>query len=272
MISMNRFCPKCGSPVDSGKKFCPKCGAPLQGQEARPSNEGNETAGQQKWILCAAATIILLGGGFLGYQHFGGDKQSVSPPAATSSAAAQSKPDASSKQGEADAQPVDQYLQKAKDQMKRMGIDVAKVTAYSGYVEDYDKGFMALADGKLWIVDMKNHRAATIENPECLKKFHDYFKKAQANSIIVKFNILNDTPGEDQGMGEWNGNDHYLPMFISWKLDGKNTVDSGLFTGKGKNPGHYHAYLYEQKNVDLAHVFLAKANQLASDAERRGVI
>lgn len=35
-------------------------------------------------------------------------------------------------------------------------------------------------------------------------------------------------------MGEWNGNDHYLPMFISWKLDGKNTVDSGLFTGKGK--------------------------------------
>lgn len=177
MISMNRFCPKCGSPVDSGKKFCPKCGAPLQGQEARPSNEGNETAGQQKWILCAAAAIILLGGGFLGYQHFGGDKQSVSPPAATSSAAAQSKPDASSKQGEADAQPVDQHLQKAKDQMKRMGIDVAKVTAYSGYVEDYDKGFMALADGKLWIVDMKNHRAATIENPECLKKFHDYFKK-----------------------------------------------------------------------------------------------
>ena len=77
---MNRFCPKCGSPVDSGKKFCPKCGAPLQGQEARPSNEGNETAGQQKWILCAAAAIILLGGGFLGYQHFGGDKQSVSPP------------------------------------------------------------------------------------------------------------------------------------------------------------------------------------------------
>lgn len=136
MISMNRFCPKCGSPVDSEKKFCPKCGAPLQGQEARLSNEGNETAGQPKWILCAAAAIILLGGGFLGYQHFGGDKQSVSPPAATSSAAAQSKPDASSKQGEADAQPVDQYLQKAKDQMKRMGIDAAKVTAYSGYVED----------------------------------------------------------------------------------------------------------------------------------------
>ncbi len=270
---MNRFCPKCGSPVDSMKKFCPKCGAPLQGQAVRSSAVAGQTAEKQKkWIIYAAAALILLGGGFFGAQHFGGEKQSVATPAAASFAVAQSKAAASSKQGEAEAQPIDPYLQKAKDQMKNMGIDVAKVIAYSGYVEDYDKGFMVMADGKLWIVDMKNHRVATIENPECLKKFHDYFKKAQANSVIVKFNILNDTPGEDQGMGEWNGSDHYLPMFISWKLDGKNTIDSGLFTGKGKSPGHYHAYLYEQKNVDLAHIFLARANQLASDAERRGVL
>lgn len=270
---MNRFCPKCGSPVDGMKKFCPTCGAPLQGQAVRTSTTTGQTAEEQKkWIVYAAAALILLGGGFFGYQHFSGDKQGASTPVAASSAVAQSKSATSSKQGEADTQPVDQHLQKAKDQMKKMGIDVTKVTAYSGYAEDYDKGFMVMADGKLWIADVKNHRVATIENPECLKEFHNYFKKAQANSIIVKFNILNDTPGEDQGMGEWNGNDHYLPMFISWKLDGKNTVDSGLFTGKGKNPGHYHAYLYEQKNVDLAHVFLAEANQLASDAERRGVI
>ena len=270
---MNRFCPKCGSPVDSGKKFCSKCGAPLQGQEVSPSAMGSsQSGGQAKWIIYAAAALILLGGGFFGAQHFGGEKQSVSTPAAASSAVAQSKPAASSKQGEATTQPIDQYLQKAKEQMKNVGIDVTKVTAYSGYVEDYDKGFMVMADGKLWIVDMRNHRVATIENSACLKEFHNYFKKAQANSIIVKFNILNDTPGEDQGMGEWNGNDHYLPMFISWKLDGKNTVDNGLYTGKGRSPGHYHGYLYEQKNVDLAHVFLSKANQLASDAERRGVL
>lgn len=270
---MNKFCPKCGTPVMPENKFCPKCGASLNGQRPNVAGEKIEPeADKSKMIVCALIAAVAIGGGFWGYSHFSAEKPAESLAVSSSTDTAGQAGSGSSSVKEPEAKPaIDESLQRGKELIQKMGVEVKNIEAFSGYVEQ-NSGFMAKLDGKVMIFDTANHRVAEVKNPECLKEFQAGRKKGGTNSVIVKFNILNDTPGEDRNSGEWNGTDHYIPMFICWKLEGIKSVDAGIYTGKGKNPGHYHGYLYEQKNVDLAHVFLATADKLAGDMDRRGVL
>ena len=128
-------------------------------------------------------------------------------------------------------------------------------------------GFMAQANGKKYIVDLKNNRVASIENPatvfDSLNKGSDLF--------IVQFLIRNDSYDKDHHYGEWRGSHHLIPMYILAERDnnGNMVPETRIFSGEGASPGHYHGDILEPKNTDLATLFL---NEIPHFAEKTGAL
>ena len=128
-------------------------------------------------------------------------------------------------------------------------------------------GFMAQANGKNYIADLKNNRVASIENPaavfDSLSKGSDLF--------IVQFLVHNDSYDKDHHYGEWRGNHHLIPMYILAEQDsnGNMAPETRIFSGEGASPGHYHGDIRERKNTDLAALFL---NEIPLFAEKTGVL
>ena len=155
--------------------------------------------------------------------------------------------------------------QSAEAELQRFGIQ-GTVTA-STYGNN-PNGFMARVNDKNYIVDLANNRIASIEN-------HDYFfnelllKRTKKDGLaIVQFLIHNDGYGKDFKCGEWRGSHHLFPMYILFEYDANgNAVPEGrIFSGEGAAPGHYHSTVYEQKNIDLAKLFLSQAFLFAENA------
>lgn len=137
-----------------------------------------------------------------------------------------------------------------------------------------DKGFMALWKGEVFIIDLQNKRVSAIGNTKSMLKFREQVKNHQTGPAIVQFLIPNDNHDQDKDAGCWDDEQdlHILPIYMLWKYDGNKVVDAGLYTGNGPHPSHYQGYLYEQKNVDLAHLFMSETIPFLEDAVNRGVL
>ena len=128
-------------------------------------------------------------------------------------------------------------------------------------------GFMAKVEDKNYIVDLKNNRIASIENPaavfDSLNKGSDLF--------IVQFLVRNDSYDKDHHYGEWRGSHHLIPMYILAESDsnGNMVPETRIFSGEGASPGHYHGDIREPKNTDLAALFL---KEISLFAEKTGVL
>lgn len=129
-------------------------------------------------------------------------------------------------------------------------------------------GFMARVDGKNYIVDLKNDRVASIENPDSF--FDELLQKREKQDglAIVQFLVRNDRYDKDNLYGEWRGNHHLIPMYILFDYDANgNALPEGrIFSGEGASPGHYHGDIHEQKNIDLAKLFLDQGFLFAEQA------
>ena len=130
------------------------------------------------------------------------------------------------------------------------------------------EGFMARVSDKNYIVDLKNNRVASIENDDYF--FNELLTKREKKDglAIVQFLIRNDSYDKEHHCGEWRGSHHLLPMYILFEYDANgNAVPEGrIFSGEGAAPGHYHSTVYEQKNIDLAKLFLNQAFLFAEKA------
>lgn len=138
-----------------------------------------------------------------------------------------------------------------------------------------DKGFMVLFKGEIYIVDLQNNRIAFIDNPQVLYNFRALVKDHKKGRVIVWFKVPFDDHDQDKSAGYWRKNEsyelHVLPIYMLWEFDGDKVVDAGLYTGNGENPSHFQGYLQEQKNVDLAHLFMSETIPFLQDVEDRGV-
>ena len=149
--------------------------------------------------------------------------------------------------------------------LQRFGIQGAVTASTYG---NNPEGFMVRVNDKNYIVDVKNNRIASIENDDYF--FNELLLKREKKDdlAIVLFLIHNDGYGKDYHCGEWRGSHHLFPMYILFEYDANgNAVPEGrIFSGEGATPGHYHSTVYEQKNVDLAKLFLNQAFLFAKKA------
>lgn len=160
-------------------------------------------------------------------------------------------------------------LDKTYDVISSMGV-TGNVTASS--YENSDKGFMAIVDRKAMIFDTKNNQYAIVDNINCIQDFANQVSNKARGPIIVRLAIPNATHDQDEKAGFWEGNTHHIPFYIVWNYGNNQPVDDGLFTGTGQNIYRYETYLYEPKNVTLAHIFLSDAIPLLNDAKQQGIL
>ena len=147
--------------------------------------------------------------------------------------------------------------QSAEAELQRFGIQ-GNVTC-STYGNN-PNGFMAIAGDTIYIVDIKNNRVASIENPDAVFKDLDKENSKKKGLFITQFLIQNDSYDKDHHYGEWRGSHHLLPMYILVDYDagGNMVVSERLFSGEGASPGHYHGDIREQKNIDLAALLISE--------------
>lgn len=153
-------------------------------------------------------------------------------------------------------------LDKTRDAISSIGVK-GNVMA-SSYVSS-DRGFMAVVDRDFMIFDVKNHQYAIIENTNCIRDFTEKVKQKERGSIVLRLAIPYDSHDQDEKAGYWEGNVHHIPFRVVWDYENNTPVDNGIFTGTGKDVSRYETYLYEPKNVTLAHIFLSDAILLVND-------
>ena len=249
-------CKNCGEPLRPGAMFCAKCGTPVTDEEPKNSNinipvetkietdvddnNKKKKSGCLFTILKIVIGIIVflyLVGLFFGKSdNEGTKKEVVSPPVKNEQAVT---------------------INSAKSALESFGI---KGEIISSTYNNNTDGFLANVDNKVYVVDLKNNQIATIENYSVMvRNVHKIRGRDNSSgNLIPQFLIYNDKHGKDDQMGEWRGNNHFLPIYILVECDAAGNIKSRgkMSSGLGAAPSHYQGYLEEQKNIDIANIFL----------------
>ena len=140
-----------------------------------------------------------------------------------------------------------------------------------------DAGFLSLSrindQYNIIVYDSASGMVASVPFKKEQMQFIDNKNKNYSPPLIFKMNVLNDSHDKDEKNGVWNGNDHMIPIYALYSFDANGKVVPGrLTTGYGANPSHYQGYLMEQKNVDLANLFLTEMAALRSNCNENNVV
>ncbi len=276
---MANFCAHCGKPLEPGVKFCPSCGQPVE-DVAKPAQPkpaqslGNqpmenftvpakkESNNQKKLILGGIIVAFLATGGGLYYQH---QKQSAATPAAAVAAQEAKQEPKTEKQQEQDPIETVQAI------MDKEGYSGKVLATSYGHSKD---GSLSLIGGKgyrLFLIDEKNHLKAFVN---FTPKVYNFIKNKSTHPspITYQMTIKNESSGDDDQEGLWQGKDHVFPIYAMYKFDQEGNVVPGmLYTGHGAYPSHYHDVLKEQRHVDLANLVLTEMQALHDSADAHNV-
>lgn len=277
---MSKFCGNCGKPVEEGQSFCTNCGAPLNPsqQSAYPNDDKTENNISQtkpgmktndslssppKGLILGIAVALIIVCGAGAYYFFSPNeeaKQAVQPAQTeTVPAEAEEKPV---------SVPKDPFEIIQQEFSRRNISGTVMATSYG----HNPNGCLVLLGGKgmriaAW--DMKNDRIAFINYTSSnLRSFiENRTNPKDLNPLIFDMTIEDDTHDQDASAGYWSGSDHTIPVYALYELDAdKNIVPGMIYTGAGRRPSHYHKYLYEQKNVDMANLVLTESEELHKNA------
>lgn len=160
-------------------------------------------------------------------------------------------------------------LEAASSIVRKMGFNQLVTSTSYG---NSSHGFMAIVGGSVMIFDTDNNRAATIFGVGPLMEFKRQVENHETGPVIVNFAVWNDTQDKDVRAGWWEGNRHHIPIYMLWRYENGKILDNGLYTARGRNASHYHEYLYEMKNCDLAFLFYTEAIPLIKDANKHGAL
>lgn len=118
------------------------------------------------------------------------------------------------------------------------------------------------------LCDLKNKQIAEIQFSQELYRFPANKQQKYVPPLIFNMTILKDVHDRDEKDGIWNGPNHRIPIYALYKFDENGKVIPGMLTTAwGGNPSHYQGYLNEQKNVDLANLFLTEMTALHENVQ-----
>jgi len=168
----------------------------------------------------------------------------------------------------------------AKMQKQFDGIHEVKGTVLATSYGHSDKGSVSLVQSdhgsyRFILVDEANHQIAGVEYSPEAYSFSDSSGKNKNTKSTVIFNldIYNDSKGADKDSGVWYAaRTHRIPVYALYTFNADGSVVPGmLYTGRGEKPSHYHDYLNEQKNVDLANLFLTEMQALRKNMKENNI-
>lgn len=253
---MAKFCRNCGQGLKDDALFCPGCGEPIRKEPmqhiAGIGQKGSRGISKEMMIPIIVAFAFIIGGGIFFMQS---DKVDSKEPVAkeTVSAALNITPTPS-------AAAKKTPLELTKEEVQKYGFsDKILATTYG----DNDNGYLAIEGGKgvrILLIDKKNQRIAIVSPRMSLSKYAQQRNQKVPEALIADFLVLKDTHGADDQYGSWQGENHQLPIYALYQFDSSGQVIPGRLTsGTGKKPSHFQDFLYEQKNVDMANLFLVEA-------------
>lgn len=156
-------------------------------------------------------------------------------------------------------------LDLAKEYLAQRGYDDSYVTATTYGLSN--KGFLCYGNKMITVVDTKNNRIAYLLNTDEVIGEYKLFRNKNNNSpLILKFFLGKEARDKDEKAGYWENGNHYIPIYALYDFKPDGSMEhGGLYTGGGRNPSHYHSYLYEMKNVDVADIVLTQLVKLGPD-------
>ncbi|MCH3950911.1 MAG: zinc-ribbon domain-containing protein [Acidaminococcus sp.] len=289
---MSKFCTHCGAPLKEGAKFCSHCGAgvqdvkngenssartqnqvpPLQG--TKPVSSGGSNGSMALKIGAAFVVAVAIGFGTIQFMDSRNKPAETPAPAVQTEQAAETPKEAPETEP---AKPVPQGPMEISRQIAReYGVKgTVEATTYG----HNDNGFLIVEGGKgrrITLIDTKNHRVAYVgfRHQDELRDFYSMFQSGvnEPNGMItVDFTIDHDTHDKDEKNGDWIGDTHRISVFCDYKYQDGVVEPGMLYSGVGFRPGHYHGYLYEQKNVDMCNLLLEDLPALFVDADKHKV-
>ena len=242
--------------------FCPSCGF---GQSDTAAKTIAKSDKKILYIGIAAVVIIaIMLGGYFYHNKMQAANNAVAPAAQEQGAEIDdSKPKTDKiEASDSKAKDVSEYEAIQKD-LNASGVKGKVLAVAPG---DNKTGYLALVkDGSnsgIVIQDKKNNRTALVSN---IRNMGD-------DVVIFDMMVLNDVKDNDVKSGVWEGSNHIIPVYASYKIDITGNVIPGMLTtGRSRKPSHYQEYFYEQRNVDTINLFLTKMNILQKIAKEKGV-
>lgn len=265
---MGKFCGNCGSELNVDGKFCPICGQQLALARQKTVEQFNLKSFFKRYLLWrlrgflwALIILSILSVGFMFMNKMGLISNLV---------VVDKSPDKPWKmQQKASSKPSeDSSITKAQRLLEEKKIQ-GKVLATS--FGNNPKGFLSIIKNNeqysFVIVDQVNQQVAEVSFSQEKYSFIDNVNQKYVSPLIFNITIFNDKHDRDEKNGAWNGEKHLIPIYAQYEFDQNGNVVPGMLnTAWGAKPSHYQGYLNEQKNVDIANLFLTEMKALRENA------
>lgn len=286
--SVSKFCMHCGAQFGLEDKFCSGCGKTLDGgatknveispvvddtcnisvqQTTISLNKNNKHP--VKFILLLIIVIVIGTGGYCYYEESQEDAVTAQHVAPSTKQVSSSNGQTADKSSTHITNNNNQLITKTQKLINNKKIAGNVVGTSLGHNNDGTLALIKTRDEfKFIIIDNIDNIVAEV--PFSTKAYN--LDQSTDETIIFAMTVYNDTKGKDRENGIWNGNDHLIPVYAAYKIEENNVVPGMLSTGWGAKPSHYQGYFYEQKNVNLANLFLTEMKALRSNCLSNNVI
>jgi len=282
---MGKFCQYCDSPLKENSRFCASCGKPVLTEETiaqkkAVSTEAHDAKADSKidtvqqnkhWPVLVGALVVLVilfgGAYYSGLLPFGKKVSQAVPAISPDVVTTQSENNANARAAE--QVNVGQNIDSLQMILKKYGL---KDTVEATSLGNSNKGSLSIIGSsrgrRMLLVDTVNQQVAIVDLTD---RSYNFLKQTGTTSLstIFTMTILHGIHDRDQNAGIWDGDNHILPVFADYAFDGQGNVMPGrLTTGRGRSPSHYQEYLYEQRNVALANLFLTEMPALHANVKK----
>ena len=110
------------------------------------------------------------------------------------------------------------------------------------------------------------------------KKVYDFYLDKDEYGgyppLMFVLSVPRDTQGKDDGLGEWRGKVHHIPVYALFEVvKGRVMYDDDvpLFSASYLNPSHYHDRIEDPVHAQLVRTLMSQMPELHEAVEKAGV-